>query len=116
LSDPDFGGRQARVLRTRLEEQLVDLPFELIEGKKVLEIRPRGVSKALAVRQVLANGGRDSAILAVGDDHTDDDMFAALPGSAVTVAVGLRPRRAKWRVSEPAAVRRVLEELVRPAS
>ncbi|MGH9162221.1 MAG: bifunctional alpha,alpha-trehalose-phosphate synthase (UDP-forming)/trehalose-phosphatase [Vicinamibacteraceae bacterium] len=116
LSDPDFGARQARVLRARLEELLTDLPFELLEGKKVLEVRPRGVSKALAVRQVLANGASDSAVLAVGDDHTDDEMFAALPASAVTVAVGVRPHHAKWRVSEPAAIRRVLEELIRPAS
>ncbi|MPY88001.1 MAG: bifunctional alpha,alpha-trehalose-phosphate synthase (UDP-forming)/trehalose-phosphatase [Luteitalea sp.] len=116
LSDPEFGARQARELRLRLEELLAKLPFELIEGKKVIEVRPRGANKALVVRRVLANSVADPAVLAVGDDTTDDEMFAALPDSSITVAVGLRPRHAKWRVSDPRAVRRLLGELAAQGS
>lgn len=67
--------------------------LRVMEGKKVLEIRPnRDVNKGTAalqlVRQVLA--GRPGAVLYIGDDATDEDAFvslrAAMPG-AVTVRV-----------------------------
>ena len=52
------------------------------------------------------------AILAVGDDRTDEDLFAALPAGAITVRVGPGPSLARVRIDGPAEVRALLERLV----
>jgi trehalose 6-phosphate synthase/phosphatase len=51
------------------------------------------------------------AILAIGDDRTDEDLFAALPAHALTVRVGQGATRARYRVDGPQAVRELLRGL-----
>lgn len=114
LADQESGSRQARELRRELENALRDGPFEVLEGHKVLEVRPRAVSKASVVRCLLAQPDEAAGILAVGDNRTDDDMFGSLPTSAVTIGVGVVPQRVKHRVADPSAVRRILRSFLEP--
>ena len=44
-------------------------------------------------------GSRYDFILAIGDDTTDEDMFRALPVSAITVKVGIVSEKAKYNLS-----------------
>jgi trehalose 6-phosphate synthase/phosphatase len=48
------------------------------------------------------------AVVAIGDDRTDEDLFAALPPSALTIHVGAVTTKARYRLADPAAVRRFL--------
>lgn len=50
-------------------------------------------------------------ILAMGDDTTDEDMFRALPVSAITVKVGIVSEKAKYNLSSQEEVLPFLEEL-----
>jgi trehalose 6-phosphate synthase/phosphatase len=107
----EFGARQAHELRMLLGDALSNQPLEVIEGSKVIEVRLRGVSKALVARRVLA-GADAGSVVAIGDDRTDEDMFRALPASSVTVVVGCRPSCARFRVADHREVRRILRELM----
>ena len=47
-------------------------PFEVTEGKKVVEVRLRGVTKALMGRRVTVECGPSTLLVAIGDDRTDE--------------------------------------------
>ena len=83
--------------------------LELLDGSKVLELRLRGAHKGLAVDEVLLSPG--TLVVALGDDRTDEDLFRALPPSALSIRVGQGPSRATTRLPDPMAVRRFLEDL-----
>ncbi len=107
----EFGARQAHELRMLLGDALSNQPLEVIEGRKVIEVRVRGVSKAVVADRVRAESAGDCLIVAIGDDRTDEDLFRALPQSAVTVVVGERPSVARFRLASHRDVRRVLRGL-----
>ncbi len=85
-------------------------------GKRVHELRP-GVDwdKGRAIRWLLEAlcPGEPPLALYLGDDETDEDAFAALRSDGVPVLVAEAPRatRARYRLSDPDAVRRFLSEL-----
>lgn len=108
LVDPRYGARQAEALRTLLTDGLAGKPLEVVGGKKVIEVRMRSVNKALVANRVLALHDTGHAVLAIGDDQTDEDLFGALPDSSVTIAVGDAPSIAKYAVEDHLAVRRLL--------
>ena len=108
----DFGARQAHELRMLLGDALSNQPFEVIEGKKVIEVRLRGVSKAVVAYQLQAETALDSVLVAIGDDRTDDDLFRALPASSLTIGVGARPSSARFRVKNYREVRELLRSLL----
>jgi trehalose 6-phosphate synthase/phosphatase len=83
--------------------------LELLDGSKVLELRLRGAHKGLAVDEALLAPG--TLVIALGDDRTDEDLFRALPPSALSIRVGQGPSRATTRLPDPKAVRRFLEDL-----
>jgi trehalose 6-phosphate synthase/phosphatase len=111
-ADPEQGSRRAAELLVRLHEVVRSQPLAVLEGKKVIEVRPRGISKGLVAARIVPGGPGVNGILAIGDDHTDEDMFEALPPSSATVAVGSRPSCAMFRVADDSAVRELLHLLV----
>jgi trehalose 6-phosphate synthase/phosphatase len=111
-ADPAVGARQAHELRMLLGDALSNQPFEVIEGKKVIEVRLRGVSKAVVAYQVQAEAEADALVIAIGDDRTDEDLFRALPSSSVTIGVGARPSGARYHVSSHEEVRHLLRMLL----
>jgi trehalose 6-phosphate synthase/phosphatase len=108
-ADAEFGARQAHELRMLLGDALSNQPLEVLEGKKVIEIRLRGVSKALVAHHTKFPGHH--AVVAIGDDRTDEDLFHALPPGAVTIAVGNAPTRAAHQVADHRGVRRILLDI-----
>ena len=96
-----------------LGDVLSNQPLEVLEGKKVLEVRLRGVSKSLVAQRVREEIAPNGVIVAVGDDRTDEELFRTLPESSVTVAVGQGSTCARFRVDDHRAVRDVLRGLVR---
>ncbi len=107
-ADPQFGARQADELRLHLSELVASSPAAVLLGDKVLEVRPVGVSKGQIVARLADRLGEGAGWLAIGDDTTDEELFAALPAGAVSVHVGPNPTRARFRLDDPRAVRELL--------
>lgn len=107
-AERELGARQAHELCTLLADTLTNQPFEVLGGKKVIEVRLRGVTKALVAHRVQAEAAPADCLVAIGDDRTDEDLFRALPSSSATVAVGNGPTCAKYRVADYRSVRNIL--------
>ena len=112
MADQDAGARRANELRLHLSQLLSNQPVEILAGHKVLEIRPHGVHKGRIVPPLTAEKLASTTALAIGDDRTDEDLFAALPSDAITIRVGPGPTRARFRLDGVAAVRTLLRSLV----
>ena len=110
--DFELARERLRELGARLADLLRAHDLETICGSKVLEVRVRGLSKSLVVARALARAPEDAAVVAIGDDRTDEDLFAALPPSALTIHVGSGASRAAFRLADPGAVRRFLRSFL----
>jgi len=79
-------------------------------GHKVFELLPRDAArKGAAVTRLAARLGSPFCV-AVGDDLTDEDMFAALAGRGLTVRVGRKAgSKAEYFLSGQAEVLRLLD-------
>ena len=118
-SDPFLGAAQAKELRLLLFELLSNVAVQVIAGDKVVEVRPQGIDKGAIARRVLASSSQPVLAVAMGDDQTDEDLFAALPEGSLAFHVGPRPSRAPYRLSSPEAARSFLREVLirdRPTS
>lgn len=88
-ADPAAGETSARALIDGLRALLGDAPIDVLAGDKVIEARPAGVHKGRVAAAILARRPGAHAV-ALGDDRTDADLFAALPAESTTIAVGDR--------------------------
>jgi len=109
LVDPHRALALARELRVHLVRHFAQAPVSVLPGRKMIELRPQGIDKGSAVRDLLGLLQRELGIAAAGDDRTDEDLFAALPEDAITLCAGTRATRARYRVRGPAQVRRFLQ-------
>ena len=57
-------------------------------------------------------GKQPDFILALGDDHTDEDIFRALPNDAFTIKVGNNISEAKYYLNDYKEVRKLLWSLI----
>lgn len=105
-----LGAQRAEELGLALRQTL-PRAANVLMGDHVVEVRPSGVDKGAILRFLRATIPRNAAIVAIGDDVTDEDMFRALPDDAVTIHVGARRSLARYRVPDVAAVHALLQEL-----
>jgi trehalose 6-phosphate synthase/phosphatase len=115
LADPEPAARQARALKLELARRLGPAPVEILEGAKVIEVLARGVHKGRLVPSFVARAPAGALLVAVGDDRTDEDLFAALPEGALAVHVGPEPSRASIRLDGVPEVRALLRAVVAAA-
>lgn len=108
----EHGIRQAHELRMLLGTAFTNQPWIVTEGKKVIEVRLRAADKAIVGAHVAAESGLDVALMAIGDERTDDDLFRALPESCLRIAVGQTSRHAPFWVKDHRAVRNLLREVL----
>ncbi len=106
----------------RAKEMMRDLKFtaadrglQLLEGNKVIEIKNAGINKGNAAKEWL-NNYPASFILAIGDDHTDEDTFKAMPEEAITIKVGPGISAATYFLKSPDEVLSFLEQLIQKTS
>jgi trehalose 6-phosphate synthase/phosphatase len=111
-ADPELSHERVHRIRTEHANLLRDNHLELVTGSKVIEVRPQGVHKGRVIPGILASAPEGAAIVAIGDDRTDEDLFAALPPSSLTSHVGVRRSRASYRLADPAAVRLFLRRFL----
>lgn len=110
-AEPDFGKWQAQELLMHLEEVLSRIPAEVLQGDKVIEIRPQGINKGRFVKEMLQTNPETDFILCCGDDRTDEDMYRAVPTTAWTCQVGTHPTSARYYVESSKNVINLLSGL-----
>jgi trehalose 6-phosphate synthase/phosphatase len=110
-ADEDLSALRAIELKNELEETIVNMPLQVIDGHKVVEVKMSGYNKGTAAKKLTASGVHDF-ILAIGDDKTDEELFGALPDNAVSLKVGKGPTRAKYNFSKQPEVTEFITRLV----
>jgi trehalose 6-phosphate synthase/phosphatase len=110
LAEPELGLSRAKELVDDLTQYTANFDVQVLEGKKVVEIRNTGITKGAAAAMLL-QAHEPGFILSIGDDQTDEDVFRALPPEAVTIRVGTLFSRARFSLADHGAVRKLLEEL-----
>jgi len=106
-SQGGLGELRANELMNNLKYLASDKGLQLLPGDKVLEVKNMEINKGKAALMLLDKNDYDF-IIAFGDDYTDEDVFKALPESAVTIKVGGNVSAAKFYLRNPAEVRRLL--------
>ena len=114
MADAEYGELQANELKVHVAALLSNAPVEVLAGDKVVELRPYGASRGRVARAVLALCPPGTVVAAIGDDVTDEDLFAALPPTGLSFHVGPAPSRARLRLRSPEDVRELLEALAAP--
>ena len=109
-ADPEQASVRAKELLDDLADYTRNIDVQVLEGKKVVEMRNSGVNKGTAAREWLADRAPDF-ILGLGDDWTDEDLFRALPPTAWSVRVGVSNTDARFFLNNHTAARRLLREL-----
>jgi trehalose 6-phosphate synthase/phosphatase len=79
----------------------------IIDGDKVIEMKPSDVDKGIAARKI-CDLYQPDFILSIGDDRTDEDMFKALPDNALTIKVGVKNSSAKFTIKTQEEVMTIL--------
>lgn len=107
-----------------LRRELEDLTnqfstLQILKGKKCVEARLSGISKGVVIRKILDVNKRDGVdfVLCIGDDLTDEDMFAELESdhslkeNVFTCTVNFRGSKALTYVETQKQVLKALQEL-----
>lgn len=110
-SPPYEAQKYTVILRRVLQSVVRDYGLAVYSGNKILEVKDPSVSKAETVRRWLKHS--HDFILAIGDDYTDEDMFAALPSKAYTVKVGRGRTYAQHRLKSSSEVHELLKRLAK---
>jgi trehalose 6-phosphate synthase/phosphatase len=110
-SDPQLASIRARELKDELLQLTANLNLGILEGNKIIEIKSVGINKGRAALHWLSKGAWDF-VLAIGDDWTDEDLFAVLPESAYSIKVGLTPSKAKFNLDSIREVRSLIQGLI----
>ena len=109
--DKYLGQKRVREFRDVLSYLTSNLDLQVLEGNKVVEIKNAGVNKGKAALTWLQEAEYDF-VLAIGDDHTDEDTFKALPkDTGYAIKVGRDQTVAPYNLMQVEEVRKLLEEL-----
>ncbi|HEY9886478.1 MAG TPA: bifunctional alpha,alpha-trehalose-phosphate synthase (UDP-forming)/trehalose-phosphatase [Vampirovibrionales bacterium] len=113
LTDPEFGSFQSRELVANLTNLLANSPAEVLQGKSIVEVRVPGINKSSIIQKFHQAQKEYDFILAIGDDVTDEDLFAALPEHAIAVKVGVGISKAQYRLTKVSHVRNFLKSFLK---
>ncbi len=106
-----LGDLRAQEIINHLKVIVANKGLQLMPGNKVLEFKNIEVNKGKAALNWLHEETPDF-ILALGDDHTDEDIFKALPAEAFTIKIGGNISAAQFYLRNPTEVRSLLKRLI----
>lgn len=109
----DMGELRASELINNLSYLIKDKGLQLLPGNKVIEIKNIEINKGKAALSHMFNQEYDF-VMAIGDDHTDEDTFKVLPETAFTFKVGSSMSAARFYLSTTEEVRKFLNHLTAP--
>jgi trehalose 6-phosphate synthase/phosphatase len=105
-----LGELRAGELMNNLKYLANDKGLQLLPGDKVVEVKNVEINKGKAAL-MLIDGDEYDFMMALGDDFTDEDVFKALPESAVTIKIGSNLSAAKFYLRSPSEARKLLRSL-----
>ncbi|MBN2821791.1 MAG: bifunctional alpha,alpha-trehalose-phosphate synthase (UDP-forming)/trehalose-phosphatase [Coriobacteriia bacterium] len=111
-ADPGLGPQRARELHEALAGLTENHGLAIMEGHRVLEVKPANVNKGRAAIEFVESEVWEF-VLAVGDDRTDEDVFEVLPASAYSIKVGGGGSLARYRAEGVTEVRSLLGRMAR---
>lgn len=106
-----LGELRANEILNHLRMLITDKGLQMMPGNKVIEFKNIEVNKGKAAQNWLYGNDPDF-ILAVGDDHTDEDIFKALSPEAYSIKVGSNMSAARYYLKDFYEVRALLKELI----
>lgn len=110
-ADEGLAELRANELMTNLRYLAADRGLQLLPGNKIIEIKNIEINKGRAVASWMQLNNDPEFVLAIGDDHTDEDIFKSLPETATTIKVGSNISAARYYLNSYTDVRRFLENL-----
>ncbi|WP_165585772.1 bifunctional alpha,alpha-trehalose-phosphate synthase (UDP-forming)/trehalose-phosphatase [Pedobacter nototheniae] len=110
-AEEGLGELRANEIVSHMRVLAADKGLQLMPGNKVIEFKNMEVNKGKAALNWLYDKTPDF-ILALGDDHTDEDIFKALPNGAFTIKVGNNLSEAKYYLNDFNEVRKLLGSLI----
>ena len=114
-AEPEPGKIAAQELRDHLLAFTANIDVHILQGNKTVEARVAGVNKGSAGSRFLSRTLYDF-ILCIGDDATDEELFAVLPAEAHSIRVGIGGTLAKHTLSDVHEVIQLLEEFALPSA
>ena len=111
-SSPSYYAQKYVVILKRILKPLLKTyGLQIYQGNKILEIKDPRVNKGNAAQRWLKNNY--DFVLAIGDDFTDEELFAVLPESAYSVKVGPGHSIAVFRLRTVRDVITLLKQLTK---
>lgn len=108
-ASPYHAQKSLVAIRRLLKPLLKRFGLTAKEGNKIMEVHPADISKGRVAQEWLIHD--HDFVLAIGDDITDEDMFAAVPAGAYSIKVGRGQTAARFRVKNVAEVVSLLNSL-----
>ncbi len=105
-----LGELRANELISNLRYLTREKGLQLLPGNKVVEIKNAEINKGKAASAYIYDKHFDFMI-AMGDDHTDEDIFTNLPDSAITIKIGSSVSEAKFYLRSVEETRVLLQSL-----
>ncbi|MDZ4655215.1 MAG: bifunctional alpha,alpha-trehalose-phosphate synthase (UDP-forming)/trehalose-phosphatase [Coriobacteriia bacterium] len=110
-ADPGLGPQRSRELREALAGLTENFGLTIMEGHRILEVKPANINKGRAVLDFAESDDWDF-VLAIGDDRTDEDVFEVLGQEAFSIKVGGGGSLARYRADSVGEVRSLLGRMV----
>lgn len=110
MATSDDGESAAVELASQLRRADSPVPLAVIQGKKVVEVKPAQHSKGTVALTIFEQTPYDF-IVSIGDDTTDEDMFRQMPNWAYTLKVGAGVTAARYRVARQIDVELLLRRM-----
>ncbi|MFV0592162.1 MAG: bifunctional alpha,alpha-trehalose-phosphate synthase (UDP-forming)/trehalose-phosphatase [Draconibacterium sp.] len=110
-ADIELGALRALELLHDVSNMIYNQDLEILEGKKVIEIKVSGINKGIAASEFLHEHPAEFS-MAIGDDWTDEFLFKELPEKAHTIKVGSENSVAKYYLTNYLEVRKFLTEII----
>jgi trehalose 6-phosphate synthase/phosphatase len=106
-SEPELAAIRVSELKDALLNLTDNYNLGFMNGHKVIEIKDMNINKGVAVSRWMMKQDWDF-VFAAGDDNTDEDMFAILPETAVTIRVGYDISNAHYMADSVDEIRELL--------
>ncbi|QGG48528.1 trehalose-phosphatase [Heliorestis convoluta] len=115
LACPSIASVVLEQYRKKIQRILEIEKLEMVEGKKVIEVRPAYINKGTAVLQLMDRYSQHRPLY-MGDDKTDEDAFKAIAGygftsSTVLISENPKPSYAFYRMRNSQEVVQFLQIL-----
>ena len=108
--EPELAAVRLSELRETLIGLTDNLELSVLDGNRVLEVKPAHIHKGRVVNEFLSHAHYDICV-AIGDDATDEYMFQALTTGAVSIKVGVGTTAARYSIDGVKEVRALLSRL-----